>query len=107
MMTLNVITDFLIWGLLEVVAVRGLIQWLAIFDIVYFSMQCVIQVLIAVLLLNISKLSQITYRDSTTTDDETAVPMDVHYYTNQGQALIPTYKRRLSSADSRSSSSSP
>lgn len=66
-------------------------------------MKCVIQVLIAVLALNLSNLSKIIQHDSNTTDEENAVLMDVHYYNNKGQALIPTYKRRLSSVDSRSS----
>jgi hypothetical protein len=38
MMTLNVITDFVIWAFLQAIAVNNLQGWLVGIDIVYFIM---------------------------------------------------------------------
>ena len=56
MMSLNLLTEIVVWGYLEYVALHGLINMLAYADIVDFLMQAVVQIVCVVLMLNISKI---------------------------------------------------
>jgi len=58
MMALNMLTDYGVWIFLTYVAMHGMVDALAYSDIALFTMNCLTQVIIVMVFINISKMSQ-------------------------------------------------
>jgi hypothetical protein len=98
-LSLAVITDFVIFGLMEVFALENSNHSLAVLDTIFFCMQLVIEAVVMVVLLSISDAAtpekKRDDRSFSSLDSQLETPgqIDVHYYNDVGIKVVPVVKK--------------